>query len=390
MNRRVPVVGVSLGLLLLMGSYVWYAQRVVDELRSESARTGRMFARVYSALVDTDTSASAETAALMDLSREIRELGVPLIVTDGQGRPTWFANIPELGAGLASAADPSFTALTAMVRTLDRQNKPVVEPGVGQIHFGNTPLVRGLRVIPLLQVAMLSLLIVAGILTLGVRARAERELVWAGMAREAAHQLGTPLSSLQGWLELLAERDGDAAADSARRHMEGDVVRLERVAHRFERIGREPKLVPTDVGDAVEGVVDYFRARVPTLANTVTLTFERGDGPLVVRADRVLLEWAVESLVKNAVDALAGRGGTIAVRVERAAGGGAKVRVADDGPGIPPSLRRKIFAAGFTTKERGWGIGLPLARRIVEESHHGRLLLVPSDRGAVFDVTFPG
>jgi signal transduction histidine kinase len=137
-------------------------------------------------------------------------------------------------------------------------------------------------------------------------------------------------------------------------------------------------------------VVNYFRARVPTLANTIVVNFERGEGPLTVPADRVLVEWAVESLVKNAVDALVGRGGTISVRVDRAAGGGARVRVADDGPGVAPKLRRRIFAAGFTTKERGWGIGLPLARRIVEESHNGRLVLVPSDRGAVFDVIFPG
>ena len=210
------------------------------------------------------------------------------------------------------------------------------------------------------------------------------------MAREAAHQLGTPLSSLHGWLELMADRDGDPASKSARRHMEGDVERLERVAHRFERIGRPPRLVPIDVGEAVEGVVNYFRARVPTLANTIVVNFERGDGPHTVPADRVLLEWAVESLVKNAVDALVGRGGTISVRVDRAAGGGARVRVSDDGPGVPPRLRRRIFAAGFTTKERGWGIGLPLARRIVEESHDGRLVLVPSDRGAVFDVILPG
>lgn len=388
MRRRVPVILVALGLLLLLGSYVWYAQRVVDELRGEAERTGRMFARVYGALVDT--SSAAGTAALLDLSKDIRELGVPVIVTDEQGSPTFFANIPGYGDGIANPADQRFAAVTAMVRTLDRQNKPVEEPGIGQIHFGNTPLVRGLRIIPLLQVAVLCMLIIAGILVLGVRARAERERVWAGMAREAAHQLGTPLSSLQGWLELLAEREHDAATQSAQRHMHSDVERLGRVAHRFERIGRPPKRVPTDVGESVDAVVAYFRDRVPTLANPVTITCERGDGPLVIPADRVLLEWAVESLVKNAVDALAGRGGTIAVRVDRSAGGGARVRVADDGPGIPPTLRRKIFAAGFTTKERGWGIGLPLARRIVEESHNGRLVLVASDRGAVFDLIFPG
>ncbi|HEY5490875.1 MAG TPA: HAMP domain-containing sensor histidine kinase [Gemmatimonadaceae bacterium] len=387
MRRRVPVILVALGLLVLLGSYLWYAQRVVNELRGEAERNGRMFARVYGALVDTDTSSSAGTSALFDLSREIRELGVPVIVTDAQGRPTAFANLPDYGYGIANPNDPR---VLEYVRSLDRVNQPVREPSGGMIHFGNTPVVRGLRIIPQLQVTMLALLIIVGVMVLGVRARAERERVWAGMAREAAHQLGTPLSSLHGWLELMADRSSDPASESARRHMEGDVERLERVAHRFERIGRPPKLVPIDIGEAVEGVVDYFRARVPTLANTIVVNFERGDGPLTVPADRVLLEWAVESLVKNAVDALVGRGGTINVRVDPAAGGGARVRVADDGPGVPPRLRRRIFAAGFSTKERGWGIGLPLARRIVEESHHGRLVLVPSDRGAVFDVIFPG
>lgn len=388
MTRRVPVILVALGLLLLLGSYVWYAQRVVDELRAETERTGRMFAKVYGALADT--TSGAEMAALMQLSQEIRDLGVPVIVTDEQGHPSYFVNVPDIGDGMVGPSDPRVPALLTFAQTLDRQNRPVAEQGIGKIHYGNTPLVRGLRVIPLLQVAMLLMLIVAGIMALGVRARAERERLWAGMAREAAHQLGTPLSSLQGWLELLAERGGDASMDAAHKHMQGDVERLGRVAHRFERIGRPPKRVPTDVGDAVEAVVNYFRARVPTLANAVTISFERGDGPLIVPADRVLLEWAVESLVKNAVDAMAGRGGTIAVRVDRAAGGGARVRVADDGPGIPPKLRRKIFAAGFTTKERGWGIGLPLTKRIVEESHDGRLQLVPSERGAVFVMTLPG
>ena len=387
MRRRVPVVLVALGLLMLLGSYLWYSQRVVNELRGEAERNGRMFARVYGALVDPDTSGTAGTAALFDLAREIRELGVPMILTDAQGRPTAFANLPDFGYGVAN---PNDARLREYVRSLDRVNQPVREPGGGLIHFGNTPVVRGLRIIPQLTVGMLAMLIIVGVMVLGVRARAERERVWAGMAREAAHQLGTPLSSLHGWLELMADRDGDPASESARRHMEGDVERLERVAHRFERIGRPPKLVPLDIGDAAEGVVNYFRARVPTLANTIAVSFSRGDGPLTVPADRVLVEWAVESLVKNAVDALVGRGGTITVRVERAAGGGAKVRIADDGPGIPPKLRRRIFAAGFTTKERGWGIGLPLARRIVEESHNGRLVLVPSDRGAVFDVIFPG
>jgi signal transduction histidine kinase len=210
------------------------------------------------------------------------------------------------------------------------------------------------------------------------------------MARESAHQLGTPLSSLHGWLELLREREGDPVVAQALPHMAGDIERLERVSHRFERIGRPPRTDAVDINDVASQVVAYFADRVPTLAQAIHLRIERADGPLTVPGDRVLLEWAVESLVKNAIDALAGRGGSVMVRVDPVAGSAVRVRVADDGPGIPRELRAKIFSAGFTTKERGWGIGLALTRRIVEENHRGRLLLAPSDRGAVFDIILRG
>ena len=388
MRRRVPVGLVALGLLLLLGSYIWYAQRVVDELRAESERTSRMFARVYGALGDTASAAS--TLALFDLSQEIRDLGVPVIVTDELGRPVSFANIPDVGAGMVRPGDPRFTRLTAMVRTLDTQNRPVDEPGIGQIHFGNTPLVRGLRIIPLLQVAMLGLLIVAGIMALGVRARAERERVWAGMARESAHQLATPLSSLSGWLELLRERTSDEVSSSALEHMDGDLERLQRVSHRFERIGRPPRKERVELGALVTRVGAYFQARVPTLAHRVTIVASGGSEPVSIDGDEVLLEWALEVLVKNGLDALAGRGGRMYLTTKRLDPERVRIRVADDGPGVPRELRARIFDPGFSTKESGWGIGLSLAKRIVEENHGGRLLLVPSEKGATFDIILPG
>jgi len=227
------------------------------------------------------------------------------------------------------------------------------------------------------------------VVILVTRSRADRESVFAGMARESAHQLGTPLSSLSGWIELLRDREDPMIAQAVP-HMDNDVERLERVAHRFERIGRPPKRESVDLADIAGHVVTYFSKRVPTLAHSIAISLERPDSPVIVAGDRVLLEWAVESLVKNAIDALAGRGGAIHVTVAAVAGDGVRVRVADDGPGVPKRLRRKIFAAGFTTKERGWGIGLALTRRIVEENHGGRLRLLPSDRGAVFDIILPG
>ena len=171
--------------------------------------------------------------------------------------------------------------------------------------------------------------------------------------------------------------------------MRADLERLDRVAHRFERIGREPRRDAVDAHALVERIASYFRARVPTLAHAVTIDVSPPDAPVGVRGDAVLLEWALEVLVKNSIDALAGRGGTIRLGATPRPGGGACLRVADDGPGIPREARGRIFEPGFSTKTSGWGIGLSLARRIVEENHHGRLSLVPTDQGATFDVILP-
>jgi signal transduction histidine kinase len=382
MRRGVVVVASAFGLAVLLGLYVIYTQRVLLELRREAKRTAGMYAQVYRALADTSDD---KTTALFDLAMRIKESGVPLILTNAGGLPTDTANLPLPAVAFD---DPR---LLAYVRRLDLENPPVVDSALGTtIHYGNTKLVRGLRIIPPLYGALVVVLIFAGVYGLRERARADRERVWAGMARESAHQLGTPLSSLSGWVELLREREGDPMIDSALTHMTGDLERLERVAHRFERIGRPPRTQPLDVGELTSRVASYFRARVPTLAHAIQIVFHRDDGPLEVKGDAVLLEWALEAISKNAIDALAGRGGTVRLAAERIPSGQVRIRIADDGPGIPSALRSRIFRTGFTTKEGGWGIGLALAKRIVEGAHGGRLVLVPSDRGATFDVILPG
>jgi signal transduction histidine kinase len=377
---------VTVGVALLLGSYILYTQRVVVELRREAERSGRMYARVFETIADTSSDAAA---ALFDLSRQIADSKVPVVVTDPGGNLAAAVNTP-FDSLVASGAhpDPRLAGnerLRRYIATLDRQNEPIAEAGVGTIHIGDTPLVLGLRFIPLIQAGTLALLLLAGLYAFRTRERADREKVWAGMARESAHQLGTPLSSLSGWLELLSERDADPLSAKAVEHMRGDLDRLERVAHRFERIGRPPRKDPVDVRHLVDQVGGYFRARVPTLAHAVEIAASGGDEPLMIQGDAVLLEWALEALMKNAVDALAGRGGRIYVTSARVPEG-VRIRVADDGPGIPRELRTRVFDAGFSTKDSGWGVGLSLARRIVEENHGGQLVLVPSPRGATFDV----
>ncbi len=361
MRRLAPVTLVTLGVLALLSWYVIYTRGVVRELRQEASRVGLMYARVYNGL--SDPSPDAATAALLDLSGYIRESGVPLIITDAKGNPSAAANLPFEGP-LRGKQTRDY------VRMLDRENAPIAEEGVGTVHYGNTPLVRGLILIPVLQSVLIGMFLLAGAYALRTRGRADREQIWAGMARESAHQLGTPLSSISGWIELVREADAAPSTQAALDHMEADLDRLMRVAHRFERIGRPPKQQPIDVGALVEQVANYFRARVPTLAQRVTVTSSH-DAGLHVEGDPVLLEWALESLLKNAIDALAGRDGKVDIAGTALPEGRVRIRVADDGPGVPREIRAQIFEPGFSTKEKGWGSGLSLARRIVRDSHNG-------------------
>ncbi len=375
--RRTPLWVVALGVGALLTWYVIYMHGVVSELRAEASRVGKMYAKVYDALANPDQDA---LAVLLELSSIIRESGVPIIVTDNSGKITITANLPAKISG-------DSTAMVAYMDELRQQNAPVVEPGIGTVYFGNTSLVAGLKIIPAIQASLIIMLLAAGLYAFRTRSRADKEQIWAGMARESAHQLGTPLSSLSGWLELLREhQENDPLLAHALRHMDGDLERLKRVAFRFERIGRPPKKEKVDVFEVVENVANYFRARVPTLAKTVTIRLITKNGPAIIDGDTVLLEWALESLVKNAIDALAGRGGRVTIAAVALPEGGVRIRVKDNGPGVPRELKKQIFEPGFSTKEKGWGIGLSLASRIVTEGHGGTLVLQPTSRGATFDI----
>src|SRR3990170_4968021 len=223
MRRSAPGVLVTVGLLALLASYVWYTRRIAAELNAQGAATSRMYARVYEGL--TDTTGEGGLGALADLSRSVRELGVPVVLTDPSGAPYAAANTPfdALVRDPAHARDPR---LLDYVRALDREH------------------------------------------------------VWAGMARESAHQLGTPLSSLSGWLELLRAREGDPVVAQALPHMQGDIERLERVSPRFQRIGRPPRRDPVDVSAVAANVVAYFAARAPTLAHPIAVRAERPADPI--------------------------------------------------------------------------------------------------------------
>jgi signal transduction histidine kinase len=355
-----------------------FAWLVARHLTEDAQRTSATWAQVFRGLADPGESGA--TDALLRLAAEIRAAGIPIVVTDASGVATDTANLPR-----SMAFDSP--EIRAFVAALDRINPPVVEPAVGTIHYGATPIRSQLRLVFALELAALVAVLGAGLLAYRAAVRGARDRVFVAMARESAHQLGTPLTSLAGWIEQLREGAGERAAEVAG-YLEADFWRLKRVASRFERIGQPPRRERVDLGALAEAQAAYFRPRLPRLANQVTVEVEVASRHPVAEGDALLLEWAVEALVKNAVDALKGRSGTITLQVKDEPEYVVLV-VEDDGPGVSLELGDDLFAPGSTTKTGGWGLGLALTKRIVEEGHGGVVALEPSSRGARFAVKLP-
>ena len=376
LQRLAPTVVVTL-VALLAGLSLGSGLLVLRHFKSDASATSRLYSGVFGGLNNPRPGAEAE--ALLRLGEQVRALGLPLVVTDTAGRVTAAANLPFV----APLEDPRVKAYAAR---LDRSNPPIVDESIGTVHYGPLPAQRNLTALAVLQGLTIAVMVLVAVFAYRSAIAAQRDRLWVAMAREAAHQMGTPLMSLQGWIERV--RTGATPPPELADHLAADAERLDRVAQRFERIGNPAKREPVGLGALADRVATYFRPRLPRRANPIELRLEApGAGPMIL-GDAVLLEWVLEALVKNAIDALQGRAGTIILRVG-AAQGMAEVRIIDDGPGVPRDIRRTLFEPGITTKRGGWGIGLALSRRVIEDAHRGGLVLEPTERGASFLIRIP-
>jgi signal transduction histidine kinase len=222
----------------------------------------------------------------------------------------------------------------------------------------------------------------------------EQRSIWVGMAKETAHQLGTPLSALLGWTQLLKDKVSEGRydeLDTSLQEMEVDLARLSKVTERFSKIGSRPELKNVDVMPILERTVSYFFRRLPRLKTDSSISLEPAECPPIL-GNEELLEWVFENLIKNGLDALGDREGKIEISTRvRKSQKFVEIYVKDTGKGIPPSHRQQIFRPGFTTKQRGWGLGLALTRRIVEDYHNGSLKLLDTrtGKGTTFSVRLP-
>jgi signal transduction histidine kinase len=390
MNRIKWPVALATLFLMLLGWYLIYTQSIFRQVQANSELLSRIYTEVQEGLVSPDPA--RETQALVELQQIVTESGVPLVVMGPGDTVLTHVNLPfEVDAETPDGQE----RIRSYVRRLDEEHEPVGDPlGSMHIHFGDLPEARSLRSVPFLQATGLLLTVLIGFIVIRYQRRAEGEKAWTAMARELAHQLGTPLSSLAGWLEVLRLPEGDRPGDlddlDIANSIGEDLERLERISHRFELIGREPELEALSVRQVVEDLEAYLQARIPRLARKgVELIVDIPPGLPRVKGNEVLLIWALENVVKNALDALAGRGGKITIYARAIGDDWVSLRIRDTGPGVDPEVRDKIFEPGVSSKASGWGVGLALSRRIVEGVHKGKIELLESVEGTTFQIRLP-
>jgi len=396
-----------------------FTNRTIAKLTREVQATSRVLARFCAQASIPVTQNPELQGVFADL---IGSIDFPLILTDDHGVPRAWRAVgvdPELvpaasidsvaqGQEIAPVIRARLTRIERRLTDLDRRNEPIqmkefsTGTQLGALHYGEPPVLEQLRWMPYASVAAVALLISLGLMGLAGIRQAEKRTIWVGMAKETAHQLGTPLSSLMGWIELL--RAHDETAGSSRHlefdraelgetlgEMERDLDRLNRVAQRFSHVGSAPNLQLQDPTPVVREAVAYMKRRLPQGTGEVEVVERYEDVP-PINLSRELLEWAVENLFSNAIDALDRRPARIRVTVERRKETETvEIVIEDNGRGMAPAEQRRAFEPGYTTKRRGWGLGLALARRVVEEYHGGQLFIRTSvpGQGTTIVASFP-
>lgn len=320
---------------------------------------------------------------------------IPVIVLDSKGEAQTFRNV----VGLEGVDDvDSLKKASKLGREwLGAGNNIKIELGgkvgetsnaVGhdyiQVCYDESLMLKRLAVYPIVQLGVVMIFVVVAIFALLTSKRAEQNKIWVGLSKETAHQLGTPISSLMAWMEILKESYPE---DALIPEMDKDVKRLQLIADRFSKIGSLPEPVPASLHNVLDHVMDYMVRRT---SNKVKIVKIMPKDDIIIKLNASLFEWVIENLAKNAIDAMGGVPGTVTLRVEDA-GEKAVIEVSDTGRGIRRKDVGNVFRPGFTTKERGWGLGLSLAKRIVEEYHHGKIWVKSSElgKGTTFRIELP-
>ena len=370
--RQVKILLVIAAIVIAVASLITSRLLTRDLEREERARM-----EVWATAMRTLNTADENTNLGLVLKVINENNTIPVIVLDAKGNAQTFRNVQLKG----KIYEDSLKAATAIGRELLASGKNIriylddgPHPDYNDVCFDDSSILKRLAYYPFVQLGVVLIFVVIAIFALLTSKRAEQNKVWVGLSKETAHQLGTPISSLMAWVEILKEQYPN---DDLIPEMNKDVERLQLIADRFSKIGSLPEMQPSSLNDVLLHVVDYMDHRT---SKRIRITTKMPDHTVMALMNPNLFEWVVENLCKNAVDAMGGTAGSITLSVDDT-GQKVIIDVADTGKGIKKKDLGNVFRPGFTTKKRGWGLGLSLAKRIVEEYHKGKIYVKSSEVG---------
>ncbi|HYD21164.1 MAG TPA: HAMP domain-containing sensor histidine kinase [Flavipsychrobacter sp.] len=351
--------------LVIVTATLYYTNQLARNLSLEEKNRAELLIKALRAL---NTASEADVSFALEVVTN--NTTTPLIITDDKGNISQFINIDTSGIKNGDAL------LKDKLEEFGDEHPPLISSfgsGENHIYYGDSYLLRQLRLFPYVQLTIIILFLVVVLIALSIAHRSIQNQVWVGLSKETAHQLGTPLSSLVGWIELLKEHEQNKEAVA---EMEKDVDRLKLVADRFGKVGSVPKLEEENLVVRLSNMVDYMQKRAPS---KIEIALFSKEDDIRVNMSGPLFDWVIENLIRNALDAMHEKG-SISIYVSNHPHQ-VWIDVKDSGKGIPAHQVKKIFNPGFTTKKRGWGLGLSLSRRIIEKYHHGSIFVKHSEPG---------
>lgn len=364
--------------ILLLG----YTQVLVNELRKDNREVVRLYASFIANIVQDEN----ETNLNFIFENIIKKVKFPLIQTDTNDKPQLWKNLPK---NIHSDTDR-----IKFMKLIDKNNSPIPliyrDANIGDItfgylHYGDSSIVEKLKLWTYVILFSMGIFIFIGFLGFSFIRNNEKKHIWVGMARETAHQLGTPVSALMGWVDWL--KDHPEKSNEILSEIELDLQRLEQISRRFSNMGSKPNFSEFDLSVKVEKIVEYLNKRLPSLGKKVELLNDI-DPDIKINGNGSLLAWAIENIIRNGIDAIEREDGQISISLKQA-NNIVKIQIHDNGIGIQKKDWKNIFRPGFSTKKTGWGLGLSLSKRIVEDIHNGSLSIASSSmkKGTIIQIS---
>jgi len=361
------------GLILIIGLLA-YSNSIVSRLKNDN----REIVKLYSEIIAKTVNEDSDTNLNFVFDEIIKKVQFPIIYSDPESKPIYARNLSER---LTSEE------LQKSLASMDQQNDPI--PIVymdrdsnesiilGYLHYGDSDLIRKLQWLPYLEIGVVALFIFIGFIAFNSIRNSEKRNIWVGMARETAHQLGTPVSALMGWVDRL--RTHPEESTNVVKEMESDLKRLEQIGSRFSKMGSDSELKSISLKELVDRQSAYLKKRLPLLKKEIALTVSGIDN-ISIEGNEILLGWAIENVIRNGIDSIQSEKGKVEISISSDDVSGI-IQIQDSGAGILKKDWKNIFRPGFSTKERGWGLGLSLVNRIINEIHDGEIKVLHSKIG---------